>query len=111
MEEGKITIEDFAKLTIRIGTVTAVEIVEGADKLYKLTVDLGEDKPRQILSAIRQKVSPDNLLDRQFPFLVNLEPRMIRGLESNGMILAAGDDESFSLLSPVSELSPGTKVK
>ena len=106
-----ITYDDFAKLDIRIGTITAVEIVPDADKLLKLTVDVGEADPRQVISGIRVYFSdPDVLVGRQAPFLVNLQPRMIRGLESQGMILAAATDEVFGLLSPSTPLPPGTSV-
>jgi methionine--tRNA ligase beta chain len=106
-----ITIDDFSKIEIKLGTVTSVSIVEGADKLYKLTVELGEEKERQILSAIREYVTPEDLLGKQFPFITNLAPRMIRGYESNGMILAGSDAEHFALLCPSTKLVNGTKLR
>jgi methionyl-tRNA synthetase len=106
----KITIDDFAKIEIKLGTVLDVSVVEGADKLYKLVVDFNDEK-RQILSAIREYVREEELLGKQFPFITNLAPRMIRGLESNGMILAGCDDESFALLSPSKNLKNGTKLR
>tara|TARA_B100000508_G_scaffold106241_1_gene84367 strand:- start:5135 stop:5458 length:324 start_codon:yes stop_codon:yes gene_type:complete len=106
-----ISYDDFAKLEIKIGTITAVEIVENADKLLKLTVNVGEETPRQIVSGIREFFEdPQSLVGRQCPFLTNLEPREIRGLESQGMILAAGD-EDFRLLHPNNETEPGTMVR
>lgn len=112
MEEQKITIDDFAKVEIKLGTITSVDIVEGADKLYKLSVDLGEDSERQILSAIREFVAPEELLGKQFPFITNLVPRKIRGLESNGMILAAGDEvNGLALFSPSKNLINGTRLR
>ena len=105
------TIDDFSKLEIRIGTVTEATIVEGADKLYKLTVDLGELEPRQILSGIREYVSVEDLVGKQFPFVANLAPRTIRGLVSNGMILAGNDSESFALLNPTKQLTNGTRLR
>lgn len=111
MSENIITIDDFAKIEIKLGKVTSVSVVEGADKLYKLTVDLGEEKERQILSAIREYVKEEDLLGKQFPFITNLAPRMIRGLESNGMILAGSDAEKFALLSPTQDLQNGTKLR
>lgn len=105
------TIDDFSKLEIRVGTVMAVEIVEGADKLYKLSVDLGEGEPRQILSGIREYVTAEDLLGKQFPFVANLAPRTIRGLVSNGMILAGNDSESFALLNPSKPLVNGTRLR
>ncbi len=106
----KISIDDFAKVEISLGTVKEVSIVEGADKLYKLIVDFGHEE-RQILSAIREYVTAEDLLGMQFPFITNLAPRMIRGLESNGMILAGSDEESFALLSPTKTLKNGTKLR
>lgn len=106
-----ISYDDFAKLEIKIGTITAVEVVENADKLLKLTVDIGEETPRQIVSGIREFFEDiDVLIGKQCPFLTNLEPRTIRGLESQGMILAIGDQE-FSLLHPASKVEPGTQIR
>lgn len=107
-----ISYDDFAKLEIRIGTILTAEVVEGADKLLRLTVDIGEETPRQIVSGIREYFAdPSELVGKQCPFLTNLEPRTIRGLESQGMILAAANDEKFALLNPNVELPPGTAVR
>lgn len=111
-ETEKISYADFAKLQIKIGTIVAVEIVPDADKLLKLLVDVGEEAPRQILSGIREYVTdPQELIGRQAPFLVNLAPRTIRGLESNGMILAVGDDTTFAFLAPHIAVAPGATVR
>jgi methionyl-tRNA synthetase len=104
----QITIDDFAKVEIRMGTVLSVEV---ADKLYKLSVDLGEEKPRQILSGIREYVQPEDLLNKQFPFVTNLAPRKLRGLESQGMILAGSDEGGLALLQPTKVLKNGTKLR
>jgi methionyl-tRNA synthetase len=107
-----ISYEDFAKLEIKIGTILAVEIVEDADKLLKLTVDVGEETPRQIISGIRMYFDdPQYLVGKQCPFLTNLEPRVIRGFESQGMILAASFEDKFGLLNPHQTLPAGTKIK
>lgn len=107
-----ISYDDFAKLEIKIGTITAAEVVPGADRLLRLTVDVGEETPRQIVSGIREYFSDiDTLVGKQCPFLTNLEPRMIRGLESQGMILATGTDEVFSLLHPSETLPPGSSIR
>ncbi len=107
-----ITYDDFAKLEIRIGTIVAAEKIEGADKLLKLTVDLGEENPRQILSGIREYFPEESILvGRQCPFVVNLAPRTIRGLESQGMILAGGGEDVFALLHPSSEVPAGTLIR
>jgi len=108
----QISYDDFAKLQIVIGTITDVSIVEGADKLLRLSVDVGEEKPRQIVSGIREYFSDiQSLVGKQCPFLINLEPRVIRGLESQGMILAPSNDEAFALLHPSRPLNSGSGVK
>ena len=113
-----ISYDDFAKLEIKIGTILSVDVVEDADKLLRLLVDVGERDdegnvvPRQIISGIRTYFEdPQLLVGRQCPFLTNLEPRTIRGFESQGMILAASNDDSFALLHPHIALAPGSKVK
>lgn len=107
-----ITYDDFAKLDIALGVITSVEIVEGADKLLKLTVAVGEEKPRQIISGIRTYFEDiQSLVGLQCPFLLNLEPRIIRGFESQGMILAASEAEALALLIPNNALSAGTRIK
>lgn len=107
-----ITYDDFAKLQIVLGTILSVEVVPDADKLLKLSVDIGTDTPRQILSGIREYFAdPQVLVGVQAPFLINLQTRVIRGLESQGMILAASHEEAFSLLRPTTSLPPGTVVR
>lgn len=105
------TIDDFQKVEIRLGTVISVDVVEGADKLYVLKVDFGEESPRQILSGIREFVQPEALLHKQFPFVTNLEPRVLRGHESQGMILAANSGETLALLCPTTNLPNGTRLR
>jgi len=108
----QITYNDFTKLEIKIGTILSVEIVEDADKLLKLMVDVGEAEPRQIVSGIRTHFSdPQVLVGRQCPFIVNLEPRTIRGFESQGMIMAASSDGSLALLHPHVGIKAGSLVK
>lgn len=95
------TIDDFAKIEIRIGTILTAEYIEGSDKLLKLSVDFAEAEPRQILSGIRKYYELEQLIGKQCPFVVNLEPRKMRGLYSNGMILAARTGEDgLALLHP-----------
>ena len=107
----KISHEDFAKLEIKIGTIKKVELVDNADRLLKLTVDVGEEAPRQIISGIREFFQDPKVLEgKQCPFLVNLEPRNIRGLESQGMILAGGEGETFTLLHTATLVPAGTLI-
>lgn len=107
-----ISYDDFAKLEITIGEILSVEVVENADKLLKLSVDVGEEIPRQIISGIRTYFEdPQSLVGTKCPFLTNLEPRVIRGYESQGMILAVSDEESFALLVPSTGIKVGTRIK
>ena len=110
-EKVYASIDDFMKIEIKVGTVLSVDIVEGADKLYILKVDLGEVIPRQILSGIREFVSKEELLSKQFPFVTNLAPRMLRGHESQGMILAGSDVNGLALLNPNKPLVNGTRLR
>lgn len=106
-----INYETFAKLDIALCTITAVEYVEGADRLLKLTVDAGEETPRTIISGIREFFEDiEVLVGKQCPFLLNLEPRVIRGHESQGMILAAAHEDVFALLESSNRLPAGTRV-
>ena len=108
-----VSYDDFAKLDIVIGEILSVEVIEGADKLLKLSVDIGEDAPRQIVSGIREYFDdPQELVGKKCPFLTNLEHRIIRGVESQGMILAGStEDGVFTLLSAETDVSPGTRIK
>jgi methionyl-tRNA synthetase len=108
----KINYDDFAKVEITIGTILSVEIVPEADKLLRLEVDFAEEAPRQILSGIREYFEdPQVLVGKQCPFVTNLAPRTIRGLESNGMILAASAADALALLHPSLTVPAGTKLK
>lgn len=105
----KITFEDFKNLDIRVGTVSSAEKIPETDKLLKLEVDFSEEK-RQIVSGIAENYTPDDIIGKQFPFILNLEPRTIRGVESNGMILAV-DDGKPVLLSPLEKVTNGSIVR
>ena len=106
-----ITFDDFAKLEIRIGRIIACEKVENTDKLLKLQVDFG-DEQRQIVSGIAQFYNSQDLVGKQCPFVVNLEPRKFKGVESQGMIMAADPgDNTAVLLHPDKEIPAGSKVR
>jgi methionyl-tRNA synthetase len=107
----EISYDDFAKLDIRIGTVVAAELVPETDKLIKCTVDFGESGIRTIVSGIAQWKKPEELVGKQFPYVFNLAPRTLRGVESQGMLLAASDEQGVALLHPERALPPGTKLK
>ncbi|MFZ1020177.1 MAG: hypothetical protein WAN61_04315 [Minisyncoccia bacterium] len=108
-----ITLEDFKKAELVVGEILAAEKIPETDKLLKLSVDLGEEKPRTIVSGI-SFYFPDCsvLVGKKCMFVANLEPRMIRGVESQGMILAVStSDGKFSLLEPNDEIPAGTRAK
>ncbi|MDP2934851.1 MAG: methionine--tRNA ligase subunit beta [bacterium] len=112
-----INFDDFQKLDIRIGTILEAEKVEEADKLLKLKVDLGADPAtaglgqRTIVAGIAKDYKPQSLIGKQLVILTNLEPRTIRGIESQGMILAAVIDEKAVILKPAKKVPNGTKVR
>ena len=111
-----ITIDDFHKLEIRIGCILSAEKVPDTDKLLKLSVDMGEESPRQIVSGISTHFSdPQVLVGKKCAFATNLEPRTIKGLESQGMILAVSGitDGStfFSLLETGTNVVSGSTVR
>ena len=108
-----ISYDDFAKVEIRVGKILSAEKIPDTDKLLKLSVDFAEGAPRQIVSGIAFYF-PDaaTLVGRKAMFVTNLEPRTIRGFESNGMILAIStEDGKFSLLEPHSDIPEGTKAR
>ncbi|MEI6280627.1 MAG: methionine--tRNA ligase subunit beta [bacterium] len=108
-----INIEDFKKVDIVVGQILSAEKVPDTDKLLKLSVDLGETNPRQIVSGISLYFSDCSVLvGKKCMFVANLEPRTIRGIESEGMILAVStEDNKFSLLAPNDEIPVGTRAK
>lgn len=112
MEKENITIDDFKKMDIRVGTILSVEKVEGATKLLKLEIDLDEEKPRQIISGIAEYfLEPEKLVGTQVPVLANLEPREIHGFLSEGMILAISGNGGIALLNPDEPVPNGSVVK
>jgi len=107
----EIQYDDFAKLNIRVGTVVAAELVPETDKLIKCTIDFGELGQRTIVSGIAEWKKPEELVGKQLPYIVNLAPRVLRGVESQGMLLAASDESGVALLNPERPLPNGTKLK
>ncbi len=112
MDKPKISIEEFSKIEIKIGTVRSAERIPDTDKLLRLMVDFNEEGgPRQIVSGIVAYVpEPESLVGRQLAFVTNLEPRTLRGLESNGMLFAVGEGETFAFVTPDREVPPGTSA-
>ena len=109
-----ISYEDFNSLDIRVGTVLEVEEVPKSRNLLKMQVDIGEEKPRQIVSGIKNWYSIEDLKGSKIVVLVNLKPRKIMGIESKGMLLAADVNDTAVLLKIddkyVEKVKPGSKV-
>lgn len=103
-----ITIDDFSKVELKVAEILAVEDIEGADKLYKLEVDLG-DEQRQLVAGIKEAYSKEDLIGKQIIVIVNLEPAKLRGVESQGMLLAV-DGEQPVILIPEKKVPNGTKI-
>lgn len=109
MTKDRISIDDFAKIEVKVGTVLAAERVPETDKLIKCTIDLGEENPRTIVSGIAQYVpDPETLVGRQLAYVTNLQPRTIKGIESDGMLFAAGEGDTFAFMVPDRPVPPGT---
>ena len=104
-----ITIEEFRKLDLRIGKIKHVEDIPESDKLYRLEVDFGNEK-RQLVAGIRGSYSKEQLIGKEIVVVANLQPAKIRGVESQGMLLAAEDEKPIILI-PEREVKLGSKVR
>ena len=107
---GEITIDDFAKIDLRVATVVAAERVPKTDKLIKLQVKIG-DEERTIVSGIAQHYEPEKLIGKNVIVIANLKPAKLRGIESRGMVLAASDGEGNLVLADAPGIASGSKVK
>lgn len=105
-----ISFEDFAKVELKTGKILSAEPVEGSEKLIKLMVDIGEENPRQILAGIAKFYGAEQLTGLTVIIAANLEPRMMMGLESQGMLLAA-DGEKPIPLTTSEPVEPGAKIR
>lgn len=108
-----VSIDDFRKLDLKIGRITAAERIEGSEKLLKLMVDLGDPSaggPRQIIAGIAKFYDPESLVGKQVPVLANLEPRTLMGLESQGMIICVDDEGKPALLGPEHDVPIGARL-
>lgn len=110
-----IKIEDFAKLDLRVVTITAAEPVAGADRLLKLTVNDGSPEPRIVLAGVKKYFPfPDALVNTQVVIVANLEPKTMKGIESRGMVLAAASNgvggDMLQLIGPNVPIPAGSKV-
>jgi methionine--tRNA ligase beta chain len=112
---NSITIEEFQKVEIRVGKILSSEKVPDSEKLLKLIVDFGEDNPRQVVSGISKFIpKEEDLIGKKCVFATNISPRVIKGLESQAMILAVSSEEGeghFSLLEVKEDIPSGSKVK
>ena len=110
--DGKITIDDFMKVELRVGQVKFAEKVKGADKLLRLEVDIGSEV-RQVVAGIALAYEPEKLIGRKVVLVANLAPRKLRGLESNGMIVAAsvGEEGKPVLAGFLEDVPVGAKLK
>lgn len=111
MDTNEITIDEFARVDLRIGTIRTAEPHPNADRLLVLSVDLGEPTPRQLVAGIRAAYDLRTLPGQQVVVVANLKPAMLRGVESQGMLLAASDPDGLAVVAPYRRFSPGTKVK
>ena len=107
----EVSFDEWEKLDIRVGKILKVEDIEGADKLYKFTVDIGKEK-RTLVAGLKNHYKAEELLGKQVVVLANLEKKKLKGIESQGMILAAGskEDDICILISPEKQVSPGTRI-
>lgn len=108
--DGLLDIADFARIDLRVAQVIQASRIEGAEKLLKLEIDLGTEK-RQIVAGIAQHYAPEELVGKKIVVVANLKPAQLRGVESNGMLLAASDEQTISILTPLRDVTIGSKVK
>ena len=109
---GVIGYEEFAKVELKVGLVLSVEKVQGADKLLRMTVDTGDPEPRTIVAGIAQAYpDPQTLAGKRIVVVTNLAPRVLRGITSRGMLLAAGNPPNLSVVTVGDAIRPGTPVR
>jgi methionyl-tRNA synthetase len=113
-EENFITIDDFLKVELRVGEIKVAERIPKADKLLRFEIDLGEEKPRQILAGLAEYYEPETLVGRKVVVVANLKPRKMRGLESQGMICAASlenSDDTPAIATFLEDVQIGARLK
>jgi methionyl-tRNA synthetase len=111
--DGMIGIEDFAKIELRVARIVSAEVVEGSDKLLRLTLDAGEGRLRQVFSGIKSAYQPEQLVGRLAVLVANLKPRKMKFGVSEGMVLASSskaDGERLYLLEPNEDATPGMRI-
>jgi len=112
MTEGIAEFSDWEKLDLRVAEIKKVEEIKGADKLYKLTLDVGELGERIICAGIKKYYSKDELIGKKIIYFSNLKPRILKGIESQGMLLAASTagHEKVVLISPEKDIEVGSRI-
>jgi len=110
-QQQMITYDDFQKVDLRVAKVLDADRIEGADKLLKLSVEVGEEQPRTLVAGIAQQFGPRELIGQHVVIVANLEPATIHGVQSQGMILAVGEKEPLALIVADRECEPGEKVR
>ncbi|HOD89630.1 MAG TPA: methionine--tRNA ligase subunit beta [archaeon] len=105
-----ISYNDFSKLDLRVGKIINAETVKDSKKLLKLLIDFGSFQ-RQVIAGIGTKYKPEDLINKQVPVIINMEPRKLMGLESQGMILAIGDEDVDALLFPSVPVKEGSIIR
>jgi len=108
---GPITVDDFGRVELRVGKVLTATAVPKAKKLLHLAVDLGEAQPRSIVAGVAEAYAPEQIVGKQVIVVANLAPATIRGVRSEGMILAAGDEAILGLSALDRDVPPGTRVR
>ena len=107
-----IDYEQFARVEMKVGLVRSAEKVQGADKLLKMSVDTGESEPRTLVAGIAQAYpDPQALVGKRIVVVANLAPRVLRGITSHGMLLAAGEPPNLAVVTLDREIAPGTRVR
>jgi methionine--tRNA ligase beta chain len=105
-----ITIDDFRKLELKVAEIKEVNEHPDADRLYVITLDLG-DRTKQVVAGIRASYQKEDLVGKQVVVVDNLEPAILRGIESQGMLLAASDEQGIVIVSPLRKVTLGSTVK
>jgi methionyl-tRNA synthetase len=108
--ENLIDIQEFARIDLRVGTIAEAAAVEGTDKLVVMKIDIGTEV-RQVVAGIRIAYKPEELVGKQVVIVANLKPAKLRGIDSNGMLLAAVGESGLCIVSPEKPMDNGVKVK
>lgn len=106
-----VTIEQFKELELRVAEIKEVSEHPNADRLYVITIDTGEGMTRQIVAGIKSSYTKEELVGKQVVVVTNLAPALLRGIESNGMLLAASDENGISIVVPERKVALGSTVK